>query len=89
MDNKVFKVYRHGSSRMTAATEHAEDAAALVGMSGGVVKAYGRIVFRQGHEVGNELDEVDAADSWDEAAAVMYRRVRAHRDEHRTRQGAR
>lgn len=76
-----FKVYRHGSTKLAASCRHAEEAAAVVGMSGGVVKVDGRIVFRQGREVGNELDEVDASESWEGAARVMEERARLHQFE--------
>ena len=77
-DPRPFKVYRRSSGPMVAAVTHAEDAAALVGIGSGIVKHGGRIVFRQGQEIGNELDAVDAADSWDEAACLMYSRIDAY-----------
>lgn len=73
-DRKVWKVYRDADGPMVAACAYAEDAAAVVGMSQGVVRVDGRIVFRQSSEVGNPADDVDAADSWDGAAKLMHER---------------
>lgn len=76
-DKKEWKVYQ--GKEMVAATVFAEDAAALVGMGGErTVKFRGRIVFR------GPIDEesgVDASDSWDGAAAVMWERAREHQAE--------
>lgn len=74
-DPKVWKVYE--GREMVAAVKYAEDAAAVVGLGPArTVKCHGRIVFR------GPIDEesgVDAADSYDAAAAVMHRRAAGHK----------
>ncbi|WP_458098565.1 hypothetical protein [Roseomonas sp. WA12] len=68
-----WKVFRRGE--YVASCHYAEDAAAVVGLSGGDVRFGGHakrdIVFTEGAE------EVSAADSYDGAAAVMRDRVEA------------
>ena len=59
---------------LIASTHSPVTAAAVAGMTGdGVVKFNGRIVWREGKE------NLEAADSWDGAAEIMFKRVRAHR----------
>lgn len=69
-----WKVYRGGE--YIGCTKHAEDAAALVGMSGGTIKyGHGRIIWREGQE------EIDASESYDGAARIMEARVqKIHED---------
>jgi len=84
---KVFeRSLRTGKMEMVASCRYAEQAAALAGMTGaGVIKAHGRIVWRDGWEtmpvgVGPSAETTDtAADSWDGAAMVMVERVKQHR----------
>ena len=78
-DSKIWKVYRGG--KMVAATKHAEDAAAVVGMSGGQIKAHGRVVFTQP----GDASGVDASDSWDSAAQVCHDRLQAHQRQRHAR----
>jgi hypothetical protein len=63
----MFKVYRGGA--YVASCKHAEDAAAIVGMSGGEVR-WGHSpkwrLFVEGSE------EVKAEDSWDGAAEIIH-----------------
>lgn len=63
------KVYRKGE--YVASLKYFEDAAAVAGMSpGSVVKWQGeKVIWIEGEE------KVDAADSWDRAAAIMSQRV--------------
>ena len=63
-----WKIYRDGE--YVAACKYAEDAAALVAMSGGVVKrGHSLIVWREGHE------EFEAGESYDRAAEIMNMRA--------------
>lgn len=62
-----WKVYRDGE--YVGSCKYAEDAAALVGVSGGTVKhGHSLIVWREGAE------EFSAADSYDGAALIMEQR---------------
>lgn len=71
-----FKVYRNGE--YVAACKYAEDAAAIAGMYTGTEVRYGHRakdrIFLEGSE------EVNAADSWDGAAAIMHQRVEEMRN---------
>ena len=63
-----FKIYREGE--YVAACKYAEDAAAIVGVSGGLVKYdHGRVIWREGEEL------IEASQSYDEAGAIMVKRV--------------
>ncbi len=63
-----FKVYRDGE--YIGCTKYAEDAAALVGVSGGVVTwGHRLVVWREGEE------EMLAAESYDGAGQIMFDRV--------------
>lgn len=65
-----FKVYRDG--KYVASLKHAEDAAAVVAMGGGVVKfEHKTVVWDEGSEA------FPAGDSYDSAAAIMYHRAGA------------
>lgn len=62
-----WKVYRNGA--YVAACKFAEDAAALVSLSGGIVKhGHSLIVWREGAE------EFSAGESYDGAARIMEKR---------------
>lgn len=62
-----YKVYRNGE--YIGCAKYAEDAAALVGVGGDIIKVDHRhIVWREGAEA------FSAADSYDEAAAVIFQR---------------
>ena len=63
------KVYRNG--KYVASCKHAEDAAALVGISGGEIR------YRHKHVVWPDTEEARqiAAESYDEAASIIYLRV--------------
>jgi hypothetical protein len=66
-----WKIYRDGE--YVAACKHPEDAAALVAMSGGVVKlGHSVIVWCEGSE------EFEAGDSYDRAASIMQQRAHDH-----------
>jgi hypothetical protein len=67
-----FKVYRNGE--YVAACWHAEDAAAIAGMSAGTQVRWGhsKVVFT---EPASEEAGVKAADSWDAAANLIRARV--------------
>jgi hypothetical protein len=70
-----WKVYRDGV--YVASCKHAEDAAALVSLSGGEVRFTHRlVVWREGCEA------YSAGQSYDGAAALMYDRVREHFEAH-------
>ena len=64
-----FKVYRAG--KYIAACKHAEDAAALVSLAGGVIK-YGHslLIWNEGAE------KISAGESYDGAANIMHARIR-------------
>ena len=77
MAGMAWNVYRRvsGKLELIAKTRHAEDAAALVSLSGDVVKCNGRIVY-------TDLKDGNAAHSYDVAAALMHaNRERHHRAE--------
>lgn len=62
-----WKVYRDG--KYIGCVKHAEDAAALVSLSGGMVKlGHGLVVWREGAE------EFSAGESYDGAAQIMHDR---------------
>lgn len=62
-----WKVYRNGE--YVAACKYAEDAAALVAVSGGVVKhGHSLVVWREGEE------DFAAGESYDAAAELMEKR---------------
>lgn len=62
-----WKIYREGE--YVGCCKYAEDAAALVSVSGGVVKhGHSLIVWREGHE------EFSAGESYDRAAEIMQKR---------------
>ena len=66
-----WKVYRDGE--YVAACKYPEDAAALVALSGGIVKlGHSLIVWREGSE------EIEAGDSYDRAASIMQQRAHDH-----------
>ena len=68
--NHPFKVYNEGGV-FEAQAKHAEVAAAIVALLGGVIK-YGSsriIVWREGSET------VSASESYDEAAEIMWSRI--------------
>lgn len=66
-----WKIYRSG--KYVAACKHAEDAAALVSVSGGTVKLNHRlVVWMEGHET------ISAGESYDRAAEIMHDRAAAH-----------
>jgi hypothetical protein len=68
-ESPPIKIYRN--REYVASTKYFEDAAAIAGMSSGtVIKWRGsKTIWVEGQE------EVKAADSWDEAAEIMRKRV--------------
>lgn len=67
-----WKVYRDGE--YVAACKYAEDAAALVAMSGGIIEhGHSLVVWREGEE------DFSAGESYDEAAELMFKRLNVHR----------
>lgn len=77
----LLKIYRDGE--YVAACKYYEDAAAVCGMGGNarVKWDHGKIIWTEGRE------EISAADSWDQAGAIMRERVeQMHRDAYERRQ---
>jgi hypothetical protein len=67
----VWKVYDNGE--LIAATRNAEEAAAILSMTGtGTVKVDGKVVWKEGKE------QQAAGDSYDFAASVMHARRQAN-----------
>lgn len=65
-----WKIYRNGN--YVACCKHAEDAAALVSLSGGIVKnGHTLIVWKEGAEA------FSAGESYDGAAEIMHSRLRS------------
>lgn len=64
-----WKIYREGE--YVGCCKYPEDAAALVGMSGGVVKwCHRHVMWQEGEE------QIEASQSYDEAAEIMVARLR-------------
>ncbi len=63
-----FKVYRNGE--YVASCKFAEDAAAIVGMSGGQIKLHHKQILFD-----SAKDSIDAGDSWDAVASLVISRL--------------
>lgn len=69
-----FKIYK--DKEFIAATKYAEDAAAVAAITANAVVKYGgRIVWREDRE------GFSAGESYDQAAGIMWNRIREHRRE--------